>query len=100
FLISTKDFCREEYFMKSQLTFSNLDIDRWRAEEFDGIQSMIYLDHAVMSPLPNRVKQALIDFHRFRAERGAAFAKWWSQVEKVRVKVAHLIGAQPDEIAF
>lgn len=60
----------------------------------------VYLDHGSMSPLPISVFNALQKFHLDRHLYGRDFASWWEQAERVRGKLAALIGAEAEEIAF
>ena len=70
------------------------------AGEFRISAGVSYLDHAALSPLPRSVKCAVEAFHDRRMRRGADFAAWWEQVERVRAMTAGKINAAADEIAF
>ena len=76
------------------------NVDYWREEEFPITKNFIYLDNAAMSPLPSRVKNAIVDFHQSRSYSGASFVQWWDEVEIAREKISRLIGCHADEVAF
>lgn len=67
---------------------------------FPVTKSYVYLDHASMSPLSNNVFEALNDFQLKRHMAGRDFTSWWEETERVRHKLAALIGAEAEEIAF
>jgi len=62
---------------------------------------MVYFDHAAVSPLPVRVRDAIIgqieDVHRFGIKH---IDLWLKTIEDVRCAAASLLNAEPDEIAF
>ena len=69
-------------------------------KEFPVTQQMLYLDAAHQTPLSRPVRAALERFF----DEGFAFAGpkpvWLARVEDVRAKLAALIGAAPEEIAY
>lgn len=73
---------------------------RYRAE-FPVTHSLIYMNHAAISPVSRRVERAMAgvieDVCRFGALH---YDHWESAVDAARRSVASLINAAPDEIAF
>lgn len=64
------------------------------------INNMLYLDHAAMSPLHKKTKDALQQFITVREQRGNDFSSWWEKVENTREIVAKWIHCSPEHIAF
>jgi cysteine desulfurase/selenocysteine lyase len=68
---------------------------------FPGLAPLVYANHAGISPASFAVKQALIAWVDDSARRGAdAFPTWMAQRARLRGKLAALVGAKADEIAF
>ena len=69
--------------------------------EFPVTEKYIYLDHAGVSPLSLRVKNALETYLSEATEGGAFhYPQWARQIVDIRKNSARLINASPDEIAF
>jgi cysteine desulfurase/selenocysteine lyase len=69
--------------------------------EFPVTEKYIYLDHAGVSPISLRVKDAVETFLAESAEGGAFHYPEWSQrIVEIRRSCAHLVNAAPGEIAF
>lgn len=62
--------------------------------------SKLYLDHAAMSPLHNRVVERITRFHTFRQQEGADFGYWWQLVEETRALLGKWLQTSPEHIAF
>ncbi|MCS6818235.1 MAG: aminotransferase class V-fold PLP-dependent enzyme [Blastocatellia bacterium] len=61
----------------------------------------IYMNHAAVSPLPKPTVEAM----RYQTEQvmrhgTVKLAEWWEAIERTRQKVARLVNARPEEIAF
>jgi selenocysteine lyase/cysteine desulfurase len=70
-------------------------------QEFPVAQNRIFFDHAKVSPLPNRVREAVAEFVNDASSFGTAnYADWMAKVESVRASFAKLIHADPGEVAF
>ncbi len=70
-------------------------------QEFPVIENRIFFDHAKVSPLPKRVREAVKAFVEDTSAFGTAhYADWMGKVESVRASFAKLINASPDEVAF
>jgi cysteine desulfurase / selenocysteine lyase len=69
--------------------------------EFAVTGKYIFLDHAGVAPIPQRVKAAVGEFLS-ESNDGASFhyPVWAQQVEVIRRACARLVNAGPDEIAF
>jgi cysteine desulfurase / selenocysteine lyase len=69
--------------------------------DFPALRNQIYLNAAASSPTPWPVRKAVDEFYRDLEDRGDLdWERWLNGREVVRAKVARLIGAEPDEIAF
>lgn len=68
--------------------------------EFPVTKRMLYLDSAHQAPLPRSVRAALDDFHAEGSETAGPKPVWLGRVEATRERVAKLLNAAPDEIAF
>jgi len=79
-------------------------VDRWsRARSwFPVTDGMAYLNHAGVAPISTRVEEALGRYAAEATRRGARhYARFYdTEVERVRTRVALLLGAHADEIAF
>ena len=77
------------------------DVAALRREEFPWADQTVFLNHASIGPLPERVRRSLEEYGRTRA---AAYRLTDDHLYKVldrsREVVARLIGAGPDEIAL
>ncbi|MEE9258701.1 MAG: aminotransferase class V-fold PLP-dependent enzyme [Nitrospinaceae bacterium] len=70
-------------------------------QEFPVTANRIFFDHAKVSPLPRRVKDAVDAFSKDACEHGTAnYADWMKHTDRVRDSFAALINAGPDEVAF
>ena len=72
-----------------------------RRLEFPVTANRIFLDHARVSPLPKRVREALTAFAEDASDNGTAnYEEWMRHAERVRKSFARLINADPGEVAF
>ena len=70
-------------------------------KEFPVKTTRIFFDHAKVSPLPRRVRDAVNTFTNDACENGTKnYKKWMEEVERVRGKFAWLINGDVDEVAF
>ena len=70
-------------------------------KEFPVVENRIFFDHAKVSPLPMRVREAVNAFVGDVSSFGTAnYADWITHVESVRASFARLIHANPEEVAF
>ena len=70
-------------------------------KEFPVKTTRIFFDHAKVSPLPQRVRDAVNTFTNDACENGTKnYTKWMEEVERVRGKFAWLINGDVDEVAF
>ncbi len=70
-------------------------------EEFPVTENRIFFDHAKVSPLPNRVREAVNAFVRDVSCYGTEnYSGWMNEVESVRASFARLIHADVSEVAF
>ncbi|GIW46012.1 MAG: cysteine desulfurase [Candidatus Binatia bacterium] len=77
-----------------------MDVTRWRAL-FPVTQHLVHLNHAGVSPISLRVRDAVERFLSRALHGDAASTEWWErESERVRSLCARLIGADPKEIAF
>lgn len=68
---------------------------------FPDLSARAYLGHAAISPASTEVRRAVDAVVSSYASEGAgAFAIWRDQRERLRARIARLIGASPSEIAF
>ena len=75
--------------------------DELRATEFPVARRWAYLDHAAVAPLPRRSGDALRAWTLEQEENGVvSWPAWAENVEVVRDRVARLLNADRDEIAF
>ncbi|WP_448509004.1 aminotransferase class V-fold PLP-dependent enzyme [Immundisolibacter sp.] len=71
------------------------------ATEFDLAPGLLYLNHAAVAPWPRRAAQAVARFAAENAHEGARHYPRWLQVEqRLRERLARLIGAQVPDIAL
>lgn len=77
-----------------------LTLESYRAE-FPVTERLIYFNHAAVSPISNRVREAMAHLLDDVSKHGALNWKAWQEVvNRARSKAAELIGAAPSEIAF
>lgn len=70
-------------------------------EEFPVTENRIFFDHAKVSPLPNRVREAVNGFVNDVSCFGTAnYSDWMINVESVRASFSRLINADVSEVAF
>ncbi len=70
-------------------------------DTFPACAGRAYLNCAAVAPGSTRVRAAVgawLDDHVARG--GMASERWWARVAEVRARVAELVGAAPEEIAF
>ena len=70
-------------------------------QAFPACANRAYLNCAAVAPGSTRVRSAInawLDDHV--AQGSMASAHWWARVAEVRARVAELVGAAPEEIAF
>jgi selenocysteine lyase/cysteine desulfurase len=75
------------------------DAEAVRAE-FPAARRMLYLDSAHQTPLAAGVRAALHRFYDEGHETAGPKPVWLRRVEEVRARVAALLGAAPEEVAF
>ncbi|MBR0826926.1 aminotransferase class V-fold PLP-dependent enzyme [Bradyrhizobium manausense] len=68
--------------------------------QFPVTERLLYLDSAHQTPLATSVREALLGFYREGHEMAGPKPVWLDRVEQVRARVAKLLNAAPDEIAF
>ncbi|MBR0832923.1 aminotransferase class V-fold PLP-dependent enzyme [Bradyrhizobium manausense] len=68
--------------------------------QFPVTERLLYLDSAHQTPLATSVREALLGFYREGHEIAGPKPVWLERVEQVRARVAKLLNAAPDEIAF
>jgi cysteine desulfurase/selenocysteine lyase len=79
---------------------ASMDWTRWRAE-FPSAGRQVHMNHAGISPLPQRVAAAVRTFAEQALLLDAAVYRGWeARADAVRAAAARLIGARPHEIAF
>jgi len=70
-------------------------------QEFPVKANQIFFDHAKVSPLPRRVREAVHRFTKDACEYGTKNYKlWMTEVDRVRGQFARLINGSVDEVAF
>ena len=75
-------------------------LDKWRTE-FPVTKSYVYMNHAGVAPLSNRVRHAMSGFVEDATVNGAVNVESWTEtVESCRSVAAQLINADATEIAF
>ena len=64
-------------------------------------ETVAYFDHAAVAPVSGPARQAMVQWADEAAKQGShAWPIWARRVEEVRKRVAGMIAADPDEIAF
>jgi selenocysteine lyase/cysteine desulfurase len=77
-----------------------MDLSRYRAE-FPVTETLIYLNHAGVSPTSTRARDAVAAWFEGCVKRGILEEEGWvDTAEACRARFARLIGASPDEICF
>jgi selenocysteine lyase/cysteine desulfurase len=77
-----------------------MNLTKYRSE-FPITEKLCYLNHAALAPLPLRVVQSMQEWLIDRAENGSlSFPMWVERARYTRLKMARLINAEPEEIAF
>jgi selenocysteine lyase/cysteine desulfurase len=75
--------------------------DRLRETEFPVVRHWAYLDHAAVAPLPRRTGDALRAWATEQEDHGVVhWPAWEEKLEAIRDRIAFLIGAGRDEVAF
>jgi selenocysteine lyase/cysteine desulfurase len=70
-------------------------------QDFPALTQHVYLDAAAASPTPRPVREAVSSFYRELEEGGDRhWDHWLERRDLVRARVAELVGASPEEIAF
>ncbi len=69
-------------------------------EEFGALGDRIYLDICARSPLPKSVVQTMQTHFDVCMREGARKEEWLAHIELVRARMASLIGAGADEVAY
>lgn len=68
---------------------------------FSGLEALVYVNHAAISPPSLASKHAIVAWVDDAMRRGAAaFPTWIAQRERLRGKLARLVGARAEEIAL
>lgn len=67
---------------------------------FPATENMLYLDAAYQTPLSVPVRAELEAFYESALNAAGPKEKWLERVDEVRARLAHFLGASPDEIAF
>lgn len=68
--------------------------------QFPAVERELYLDAALQTPLCLPVRSALDAFHDTAVAAAGPKERWLARAEEVRARLAALIGAAPDEVAF
>ncbi len=80
---------------------SSYDVETLRREEFPWADETLYLNHAGIGPLPERVRLRLEAYHRDRAAAHRLTEEHlFGVLDRARVAAAKLINATPAEIAL
>jgi selenocysteine lyase/cysteine desulfurase len=78
-----------------------IDWDAIRRSEFPVAERWAYFDHAAVAPLPRRAGNMLRAWTDEQERNGVVhWSSWERQLEVVRARIARLLNADPDEIAF
>ncbi len=68
---------------------------------FSHTGSLVYLNHAAVSPPPKKTVEAVVAQLRDVAEHGSLnYRKWLAVKERARRKAAEMLGARPEQVAF
>ncbi len=72
-----------------------------RKEEFPILKCCNFMNHAAVSPLPNRVIEAITDFTKdCRENFVGCYEKWWSKIVSTRELFGQLLNCSANEIAY
>jgi cysteine desulfurase/selenocysteine lyase len=78
-----------------------VDWDLLRSAEFPVARRWAYLDHAAVAPLPRRAGDMMRAWAEEQEANGVVhWPAWGEKLEAVRERIASLLGAGSDEIAF
>jgi selenocysteine lyase/cysteine desulfurase len=78
----------------------HLNIQRYRLQ-FPVTESSIYMNHAAVSPISRRVRDAMLELLEDVYQSGAEHWQLWTETDKsVRRSLAHLLNAEANEIAI
>ncbi|MGC8874637.1 MAG: aminotransferase class V-fold PLP-dependent enzyme [Chloroflexia bacterium] len=77
-----------------------MELSVYREREFPITESWAYLNHAAVSPLPNRVVEAMVRFLEARRMGELGLEDQEPITEATRLLAAQLLNASPEEIAF
>ena len=80
---------------------NQIDWAGWR-EEFPGLRLSTYLNTVSLGQLSRRSRAAMVHFMDLWTETGSAawYAHWLKEQQATREEFAHLIGADPQEVAI
>jgi cysteine desulfurase/selenocysteine lyase len=87
--------------VRSHLIFGdNMDLSTYR-KEFPVTETLVYLNHAGVSPTSTRARDAIADWLVSCVNRGILDEEDWVKTsEACRARYARMIGASPEEICF
>ncbi len=77
-----------------------MELSAYRATEFPVTRTWAYLNHAAVSPLPNRVVEAMVRFLEARRMGELGLEDQQPITEATRALAAQLLHATPEEVAF
>jgi selenocysteine lyase/cysteine desulfurase len=78
-----------------------MDWDALRRAEFPVAENWAYFDHAAVAPLPRRSGDAMRAWVAEQEAHGVVhWPRWEMRLERIRRDLAHLIGADHEEVAF
>jgi cysteine desulfurase/selenocysteine lyase len=78
-----------------------MDWDEIRRAEFPVTERWAYFDHAAVAPLPRRSRNRLVEWGDDQVANGVVhWLSWEAKLTALRGRLATLIGASTDEIAF
>lgn len=78
-----------------------MDWDLVREREFPVTERWAYFDHAAVAPLPRRAGNMLRAWTEEQEQNGVIpWPRWERKLEEIRTRIARLLNAETDEIAF
>jgi cysteine desulfurase/selenocysteine lyase len=78
-----------------------MDWDEIRRAEFPVTERWAYFDHAAVAPLPRRSRDRLVEWGDDQVANGVVhWLAWEAKLNTLRDRLATLIGASTDEVAF
>lgn len=78
-----------------------MDWDSLRQREFPVTERWAYLDHAAVAPLPRCAGNVMRAWTDEQERNGVVhWPAWERKLEEIRARMARLLNAEPDEIAF